>query len=173
MPGSPAYKRRATRCCCPEPYRRGIIVPRRYRETVEFVLDKQVPGAYNARQSEKPMSQSSNRKGSLSESRGRWDRGRKLLVNGLARAERTYRQVATDGGRTRYPGGAYEVRESERAHCVNLGGTAGWKSCPKYGIGLFLLPENGEYGRNGHENSQKTMAVRDRLRVPAACNPLY
>ncbi len=67
------------------------------------------------------MSQSSSREGSLSESRGRWDRGRELLVNGLARAERTYIQVATDGGRTRYPGGAYEVRENERARKRQLG----------------------------------------------------
>lgn len=61
-------------------------------------------------------------------------------VNGLARAERTaMRLVAADGDRTRYQGGAYEVRETSGRFGVNLGGTAGWKSCPKEGTGLFYF----------------------------------
>ena len=47
--------------------------------------------------------------------------------------------VAADGDRTRYQGGAYEVRETSGRFGVNLGGTAGWKSCPKEGTGLFYF----------------------------------
>ena len=61
--------------------------------------------------------------------------------NGLARAERTaIGSVAADGIRTRYPGGTDDRPWNERALCVNLGGTAGFQSCPNLGTGLFLLP---------------------------------
>ena len=60
--------------------------------------------------------------------------------NGLARAERTATgSVAADGIRTRYPGGTDDRPWNERALCVNLGGTAGFQSCPNLGTGLFLL----------------------------------
>ena len=35
------------------------------------------------------------------------------------------RAVVADGDRTRYQGGAYDGTRTERAQCVNLGGTAG------------------------------------------------
>ena len=80
-------------------------------------------------------------------------------MNGLVRAERTAgptRSVAADGDRTRYQGGAYGVREMSGRLRVNLGGTAGWKSCPKGGTGLFYFgfPE----GEDDHAIADETMA---------------
>ena len=73
--------------------------------------------------------------------------------------------VAADGDRTRYQRGAYGVRETSGRLCVNLGGTAGWKSCPKEGTGLFYFgfPE----GDDDDASADETMAGR-RLPFPQA-----
>ena len=78
-------------------------------------------------------------------------------ANGLARAAQTAKcSVASDGTRTRYPGGAYECTWNERALCVNLGGTAGLQvlSHILYGIRLFLFFR----GEINYDIINKTMA---------------
>ena len=77
-------------------------------------------------------------------------------ANGLARAAQTAKcSVASDGTRTRYPGGAYECTWNERALCVNLGGTAGFFSLvPMMGQDFFYFRKGGR----SDETEYQTMA---------------
>ena len=68
-------------------------------------------------------------------------------LRGRSKAER---RVATDGIRTRYPGGSYDgmrnprMRFERMLRCINLGGTAGIQPVPtdtdRVGAGFFLYP---------------------------------
>jgi hypothetical protein len=83
--------------------------------------------------------------GNLSESCGWWDHGRGLSGEWTCEGRtKAAGQVVSDGSRTRYQRGREcWFSETSGRNRVNLGGTAGWKSCPNdIGIGLFLLPCN-------------------------------
>ena len=82
-------------------------------------------------------------------------------ANGLARAAQTAKcSVASDGARTRYPGGAYECTWNERALCVNLGGTAGWFQVLSqiWGRAFFDSPDRSGKGVWRYETQYQTMA---------------
>ena len=107
-----------------------------------MTVDNRLPSAYNASNQGKPMSKRSNRSGHLSESRGWWDHGSELSGEWTCegRANGAAPSVASDGTRTRYPGGTYEVREtSGRFASTWVVPQDGFRSCPKSGTGLFCL----------------------------------
>lgn len=66
----------------------------------------------------------------------RQEMARRMDLRG--RSEREHSSVVADGDRTRYPGGAYGCMRKEWALCVNLGGTAGFKSCPNGDKAFFV-----------------------------------
>ena len=107
------------------------------------------------------MSKRSNRSGHLSESRGWWDHGSELSGEWTCegRANGAAPSVASDGTRTRYPGGTYEVREtSGRFASTWVVPQDGFKSCPKYGAGLFLMPFDLSGKETPYETLYETMA---------------
>ena len=109
----------------------------------------------------KPMSKRSTWSGHLSESRGWWDHGRELSSEWTCEAAQTAKcSVASDGARTRYPGGAYECTWNERALCVNLGGTAGWFQVLSqiWGRAFFDSPDRSGKGVWRYETQYQTMA---------------
>ena len=140
---------RTTKCCCPElRLYVGLLplsqIPRR-ASTLRGIFPSAFPGVASdicaksrltlVRQlrimqsnQAKPMSKRSTWSGSLSESCGWWDRSGELSSEWACEgsANRPVAPVASDGIRARYQGGAYGCTRSERALCVNLGGTAGW-----------------------------------------------
>ena len=86
------------------------------------------------------MSKRSNRWGHLLESRGWWDHGRELSGEWTCEGRANGRSsVAADGDRTRYQGGAYEVRGTSGRYASTWVVPQDQKSCPKEGTGLFIF----------------------------------
>ena len=81
------------------------------RKLYNFTVDTSPASAYNTGNQAKPMSKRSSRSGNLSASRGRCKRGRRSSGEWTCEGSANgFGSVVSDGIRTRYPGGAYEVR---------------------------------------------------------------
>ena len=81
-----------------------------------------------------------------------------------------FRQVATDGFRTRYQRGSYACMRNERmCFHINLGGTAGKVSCPNIGDGFFSFLQEVD----SNENSPGfPMANAESIRIYYKRNPI-
>ncbi len=66
--------------------------------------------------------------------------GKQTFSNGLLRAIRTVYLSRCDGISARYPRNVYDCIRRERIPLgMNLGGTAGFNSCPIVGMGVFCF----------------------------------